>query len=201
MLYMHYPSHLTKLIELLKRLPGVGSKTAERFAFEMLAWSPGILEEIGTVIASLPEKIACCPQCGCLMHEAHCPFCDQSRRDVSIMCVVATARDAFSMERTREYRGLYHVLGGMLSPLDGHGPEGLSVPALVRRMQELQVKELIIALDSTLEGDATALYLKQQLEPLAIRTSRLAFGLPMGSSLDYVDGDTLARSLSGRRSF
>lgn len=198
---MHYPPHLIKLIELLKRLPGVGSKSAERFAFEMLTWSPELLSEMGSVIRELPSKITSCVHCGCLMHETRCPFCDQPKRDSSILCVIATARDAFAMEKTREYRGLYHVLGGMLSPIDGYGPEKLSLPALAKRIRELQVKELVVALDSTLEGDATALYLKQELGPLEVRISRLAFGLPMGSSLDYVDGDTLARSLSGRRSF
>jgi recombination protein RecR len=198
---MHYPLHLVKLIELLKRLPGVGSKSAERFAFEMLTWSPDLLSEMGATIDTLPAKISHCGQCGCLMQEAYCPFCDNAKRDTSVICVIASPRDAFAMERTREYRGLYHVLGGMLSPIHGQGPDSLSVPALAKRMKALQVKELVIALDSTLEGDATALYLKQELDSLAVQISRLAFGLPMGSSLDYVDGDTLARALSGRRSF
>lgn len=198
---MHYPLHLIKLIELLKGLPGVGSKSAERFAFEMLTWTPERLAEMGTVIQELPTAIQCCQQCGCLMDEMRCFFCNNARRDTSLLCAIATARDAFAMERTREYRGLYHVLGGTLSPLNGQGPEHLTVPALAQRITALQVKEVVIALDSTLEGDATSLYLKQELEPLGVRISRLAFGLPMGSSLDYVDGDTLARSFSGRRSF
>lgn len=188
-------------MELLKGLPGVGSKSAERYAFEMLNWSPERLGELGAIIQELPTAIKCCGQCGCLMDETRCPFCDSARRDTTLLCAIATARDAFAMEKTREYRGLYHVLGGTLSPLNGQGPEHLSVPALAQRIATLQVKELVIALDSTLEGDATALFLKQELEPLGVRISRLAFGLPMGSSLDYVDGDTLARSFSGRRSF
>lgn len=198
---MFYPLHLIKLIELLKHLPGVGTKSAERFAFEMLTWSPDLLKEIGEVISQFPSKVVSCPSCGCLMQDSHCPFCSAPGRDQSVLCVIATPRDAFALEKTREYRGLYHVLGGLLSPIEGRGPETLTISQLVERIEKLRVNELVMALDSTLEGDATALFLKQELEPFGLKISRLAFGLPMGSSLDYVDGDTLARSFAGRRQF
>lgn len=198
---MYYPPHLVKLMEQLKQLPGVGTRSAERFAFEMLTWPNELLSEMGAVISQLPHMVSRCPECGCLMQEARCPFCEDKRRDRALLCVIATPRDAFSMERTREYRGTYHVLGGLLSPIDGRGPEILELPKLVSRIEREQTQELVIALDSTLEGDATALYLKQELAALPLKISRLAFGLPMGSSLDYVDGDTLARSFSGRRQF
>lgn len=198
---LHYPAHLLKLIEMLKCLPGVGTKSAERFAFEMLTWSPELLSDLGETIRLLPTQIKNCARCHCLTQGERCPFCDDERRDRHILCVIASPRDAFSMEKTREYRGLYHVLGGVLSPIDGHGPDLLSVPLLRQRIEELKIQELIIALDSTLEGDATALYLKQELACYPLKISRLAFGLPMGSSLDYVDGDTLARSFLGRRQY
>ena len=198
---MFYPLHLIKLIELLKHFPGVGNKSAERFAFEMLTWSPEHLQEMGKVISQLPSQVISCPCCGCLMQETHCLFCQSPGRDQSVLCVIATPRDAFALEKTREYRGLYHVLGGYLSPIDGKGPESLNLESLIQRVRTLQIQELVMALDSTLEGDATALFLKQEVEPFQLKISRLAFGLPMGSSLDYVDGDTLARSFAGRRQF
>lgn len=198
---MHYPAHLLKLMELLKQLPGVGTKSAERYAFDMLDWSSSQLEATGKAIATLKANITRCDACGCLKNDQRCPFCEDATRDRTLLCVIASPRDAFAMEKTREFRGIYHVLGGLLSPMEGRGPDTLALPQLMRRIQQFQVQELVIALDSTLEGDATALYLKQELEPHSLRISRLAFGLPMGSSIDYVDGDTLARALSGRRQF
>lgn len=200
-IYMRYPDHLLKLIQVLKRFPGVGSKSAERFAFHLLTWSDEQLKELGTVVSSTKEMIRQCDVCGCLMDSEGCFFCQAHQRDQQVMCVIASPRDVFSIEETREYQGIYHVLDGLLSPLDRRGPEHISLPKLKKRLQQLEVKELVIALDSTLEGDATALYIKQELESYPLRISRLAFGLPMGSSLDYVDGGTLARALAGRNHF
>jgi recombination protein RecR len=194
-----YPEHLSKLIQVLKKLPGVGSRSAERFAFHLLKWRPEELQELASAIQEVPKRIKQCPACGCLIGERECFFCD-SRRNSNILCIIASPRDAFSIEETHEYDGLYHVLGGLLSPMNRKGPEHLSLDRLKERIENLGVKEVIIALDSTLEGDATALYLKQEL-PSTLHISRLAFGLPMGSHLDFVDGGTLARAFSGRHQF
>lgn len=198
---MKFPDPLLKLIQVLKRLPGVGNKSAERFAFHMLTLPAEQLSEMGNAIKELKQKLKQCPECGCLMGHEGCPICQLSKRDHELLCVVASPRDIFSIEETQEYRGLYHVLGGLLSPMDNRGPETLTVAKLKERIVQLQVKEVVIALDSTLEGDATSLYLKQELTHFPVRISRLAFGLPMGSALDYVDGGTLARAFLGRSSF
>ncbi len=200
---MRYPPHLLKLIGVLRKLPGVGNKSAERFAFQMLAWTQEQLDEMSHVIRDVPHRLRQCNECGCLMGEEACVFCPPAKRNANVICVIASPRDAFSVEETREYHGLYHVLGGLLSPMEGFHAEKLTIQKLIERINRLQAKEVIIALDSTLEGDATALYLKRELGSLspAVSTSRLAFGLPMGSSLDYVDGGTLARAMSGRATF
>lgn len=199
---MHYPPHLLRLIQVFKRLPGVGSKTAERFAFQLLEWPDLHREELSQTVSQVKEKIRKCDECGCLeeQHEP-CFFCHSPKRDPSTLCVIASPRDIFAIEETREYSGLYHVIGGLLSPLDRRGPEMLSMGRLAERIKKNGVKELIIALDSTLEGDATALYIRKELEPYSLTITRLAFGLPIGSSLDYVDGGTLARALLGRNHF
>ena len=198
---MRYPDHLLKLIQVLKRLPGVGNKSAERFAFHLLTWTDEQLRELGTIVSATKQQLQQCPECGCLMGDEGCLFCSSARRDPSLLCVLASPRDVFSIEETHSFDGRYHVLGGLLSPLERRGPEHLTLGKLKERLMHLQVKEVVIALDSTLEGDATALYLKQELSQYPVQISRLAFGLPMGSSLDYVDGGTLARALSGRGDF
>ncbi|MCB1112191.1 MAG: recombination protein RecR [Chlamydiales bacterium] len=198
---MNYPEHLKSLIANLKRLPGVGNKTAERFAFQMIDWKPHHLQQLADCVKDIPEKIHSCPCCGCLMDADKCLFCHPSRALDGVLCIVASARDVFAIESTHEYHGMYHVLGGHISPMEGIGPEQLNVSTLQSRIENNSVKEIIIALDSTLEGDATALWLKSELEPLTVKVSRLAFGLPMGSSLDYIDGGTLAKAFSGRSLF
>lgn len=195
---MRYPDHLLKLIQVLRRLPGVGNKSAERFAFHLLTWSEEQLRELGETISATKARLQQCEECGCLMGYEGCYFCKASDRDSNVLCIIASPRDVYAMEETNEYRGLYHVLGGLLSPMERRGPEQLSIDALKRRLEKLPVKEVVVAFDSTLEGDATALFLKQELARFGIPVSRLAFGLPMGSSLDYVDGGTLARAFAGR---
>lgn len=198
---MQYPSHLLKLIEVLKKFPGVGNKSAERFAFHLLTWSEEQLQEVGEIISTTKDRLAHCNSCGCLIDGTSCSFCDLSRRDSRQLCIVATPREVFSIESTREYRGLFHVLGGLLSPLHQRGPEKLSLSKLKERIKSLGIQEIVIALDSTLEGDATSLFLREELADFSIQISRLAFGLPMGSSLEYVDGGTLARAFTARNSF
>lgn len=198
---MKYPSHLLKLVEVLRRLPGVGVKSAERFAFDLLTWPKEQLSEMAGVIDTIHDRLKSCIDCGCLAENSDCRFCLDERAISGVLCIVASPRDVFAIEATGEYRGLYHVLGGTLSPLEGIGPEKLHIDSLKNRLSSLILQEVIIAIDSTLEGDATSLYLKQEIEPLGIRVSRLAFGLPIGSSIDYVDGGTLARAFAGRRHF
>lgn len=198
---MHYPPHLLKVINVLKRLPGVGSKSAERYAFHMLGWPQEYLDEMASTLKDIHEKLPQCEECGCLKGEYACPFCTEQRQQSKVICIISCAREAFSIETTGEYKGLYHVLGGLLSPLEGIGPDKLTIAGLKTRIALLKIEEIVIALDSTLEGDATSLYLKQELAPLGVAISRLAFGLPMGSPLDYVDGGTLARAFSGRSKF
>ncbi len=199
---MRYPKHLLKVIEVLKKFPGVGNKSAERFAFHLLGRQNIEIEEMAETLRTLHTMLGKCSECGCLIEKgAPCTFCTEDRQNHGSLCVIATPREAFAIESTREYRGLYHVLGGVLSPIEGKNPESLTIPKLKERIQKFQVKEVVVALDSTLEGDATALYLKRELEPLQVQISRLALGMPMGSSLDYVDGGTLARALSGRSRF
>ena len=196
-----YPFELTQLIAYLKKWPGVGTKTAERFAFQTLSWQDSDLQSLALLLSQLKEKVTHCPECHCLKDQNPCPFCHSDRRNRSQLCIIASARDVYAVEETGIYNGLYHVLGGLLSPMDGKTPEHLHLDQLKNRITTLQIQEIIIALDSTLEGDTTSLFLKEQIQGWGLTVSRLAFGLPMGSSLDFVDGGTLARALTGRQAF
>lgn len=194
-----YPKDLLNLIAHLKKLPSVGRKTAERFAFHLLNWEGKDLHDFAEGIATLKERVQACTECGCLLDGIHCVFCNQEKRDKDIMCLIASPRDVYSIEETGAFQGMYHVLGNLLSPLEGKNPQCLNLPHLENRIKKLEVKELILALDSTLEGDATSLYLRQQFQKSGIEVSRLASGLPLGSSLDFVDEGTLSQALSGRQ--
>ncbi|MBS0603983.1 MAG: recombination protein RecR [Verrucomicrobia bacterium] len=196
-----YPVDLIHLIAFLKKLPGVGTKTAERFAFQLLNWQEAELHTFASLLSHLKEKITHCTECHCLTDSGQCAFCHSPARDKSQLCIIANPRDAYSIDETGAYRGLYHVLGGLLSPIDGKTPEHLNLEHLKKRITSLQAKEIIIALDSTLEGDTTSLFLKEQIQNWGLPVSRLAFGIPIGSSLDFVDGGTLARALTGRQTF
>ena len=192
-----FPEDLLALVAHLKKLPGVGSRTAERFAFEFLPWAPDTLKILGNTLIDLHEKVPPCPRCGCLADPHSCKFCHN--RNTTSLCVLASARDAYAIEETGNYRGLYHVVEHLLSPLDGRHASTFRLDRIEQRRQEHKISELIIAFDSTLEGDATALYLKNHLARPHLAISRLAFGLPVGSSLEYIDGSTLARAFSGRQ--
>lgn len=196
-----YPADLLTLMAFLRKLPGVGSRTAERFAFHLLTWPEEQLRAFGEQLGEIKNRITHCAECHCLMDQQQCAFCDQVRKESAVLCVISSAKDVFALEETKTYRGLYHVLGGLLSPMDGRHPSHLQLDPLKNRITSLAIKEVILAFDSTLEGDATALYLKEELAPLGVTLSRLAFGLPMGSSLDFIDGGTLSRALTGRLSF
>jgi len=195
------PQELLLLIEHLKKLPGVGTKTAERFAFELLGWPGGELQEFGALLQEVQKKIPPCPICGCLTDlSSGCRFC-VPERDHSVLCLVASARDVYAIEETESYPGLYHVVEHLLSPLDGRHASELRLDRIEGRVKQSGVREIVLAFDSTLEGDTTALFLKQQLEKYNLVISRLAFGMPVGSSLEYIDGGTLLRALTGRQKF
>lgn len=196
-----YPSDLVRLIACIKKLPGVGTKTAERFAFKLLNWHPEDLALFSSALASIQHTITRCPLCHCLADAGVCPFCKSPARDASKLCIISSPKDAYAIEELGTYRGLYHVLGALLSPLDDISPEQIGIEALKKRVQHLQPAEIIIALDATLEADATSLFLKEELQQDCAHIFRLAFGIPMGSSLEFVDGGTLARSFAGRQQF
>lgn len=193
-----FPATLSTLITYLRRLSGVGSRTAERFAFEMLSWPQEQIQAFSALLGEIQEDVSPCKICGCLTQKQTCPFCAPSR-DTNSLCILASPKDAYAIEETRSYKGLYHVIEHLLSPLHDRHSHTLRVDRIEERIRAHGIKEVILALDSTLEGDATALYLKAKLEAHSISISRLAFGIPMGSSLDYIDGGTLARALQGRQ--
>jgi recombination protein RecR len=194
---LRFPEELLRLIGHLKKWPGVGARTAERFAFELLSWEESDLKALAVTLDHIKDKVPPCSSCGCLTDRGDCKFCKQ--RDSSLLCIIASARDAYAIEETGHYRGLYHVIEHLLSPLDGRHTSTLKLDRIQRRIEENQTRELIIAFDSTLEGDTTALYLKNHLANPNLSISRLAFGLPVGSSLEHIDTGTLTRSFAGRQ--
>jgi len=194
-----YPEALSRLIDLLQVLPGVGKKSAERFAFHLLKLEEPPLQELGHQIAQLKQSIHFCSECGCIKGENTCYFCESKNRKTDSICIISSAKDAFAIDETGVYHGLYHVIDHLLSPIDGYDEKGLKIDTLLSRIKKWEVKEVIIALDSTLEGDATSLYLKDILSKHLVTVSRLAFGIPIGSSLEFIDEGTLSRALSGRQ--
>ena len=197
-----YPSKLNSLIALLKKLPGVGTKSAERFAFHLLKWEEDELKELGEVIEDIKKNTPICPECRCfLSYDNHCQFCNNPKRNRKALCILSSPKDVYAFENTQSFHGIYHIIDRLLSPMQEIDEDPLHMDRLLEKIQKYQVEELIIALDSTLEGDATALYIKNQLEKFSIKISRLAFGLPIGSSLDFIDEGTLARALIGRQTF
>jgi recombination protein RecR len=190
-----YPKDLIKLISYLKKLPGVGSKTAERFAFEMIEWEDNEIINLANVLAEFKNKIFKCDICGSLKSDNDCVYCDENLRDSSKICIISSIRDIYLLESTNSYKGLYHVLDNLFSPIDGRD---INLEKLKKRIINSDIKEVIIALDSTIEGDATSLFIKEELKELNLDISRLAFGMPIGSSLEYVDEGTLTKALTGR---
>jgi recombination protein RecR len=192
------PRALNNLIDELCRLPGIGEKTAQRLAFFILR-SPAVrVERLAQAIAEIKEKILFCSQCSSITESDPCPLCTDTSRDRSLICVVEDPSDVFLVERTGAYKGVYHVLMGALSPLDGIGPEQLKIDALMTRIDQGGVREVICATNPNMEGEATVLYLAKLLKPRGIRLTRLAHGLPVGGHLEYADEITLSRSLEGR---
>ena len=192
-------SVIDELASELARLPGIGRKTALRLTYHLLKQPVDQCNRLAHALTELKQRIKPCEQCGNLTETALCVFCSDPRRDAALLCVVEDAADIGSIERSGEYRGLYHVLGGRLSPLDGIGPDDLTVGALVHRVTTQTVREVIVATNPSLEGEATALYVQRQLAKSGARVSRIARGLPVGGDLEYADGVTIAQALSARR--
>jgi len=196
-----YPKDLLKLIYYLKKLSGVGSKTAQRFAFEMIKFSDFELNDLANLFKDLKKNVVHCDTCGCLIADESCKFCDISLRDSKKICIVSSFKDVFLLEKTKTYNGFYHILETLISPIDGKEIDEKNILKLKKRIEKYSINEIIIALDSTIEGDATSLYIKEELLDYKVNVSRLAFGLPMGTSLDYIDGTTLSQAFVGRQSF
>jgi len=194
-----FPEPLEHLIAQLSRLPGVGPKTAQRLAFHLLELPRPESENLAAAIIETKDRVLPCPVCGNLSDGGLCRICDDSRRDDSVLCIVADVRDLAALEKTRAFQGRYHVLGGLLSPMDGIGPDELSMTALMQRLRAASFREVIIGTGSDVKGEATALYLSRVIAPLGIKVTRLASGLPMGADLEYADELTLARAVEGRR--
>lgn len=189
---------LQRLVDELARLPGVGRKSAQRMAFHLLSVDDTDARRLGQAILDLRDQVRHCSRCFNVTASEECAICRDVRRDTSVLCVVERPQDIVVVERTQEFRGRYHVLGGSLSPINGIGPEQLRIPELRRRIPAESVTELIIATNPTVEGDATAMYLARELKPAGVRVTRLASGLPVGGDLDYADELTLGRALAGR---
>lgn len=189
---------LTELINQFERLPGVGKKTAQRLAFSILEQPLERAEKFAEALVNAKKKIHFCKCCQGLTDRGICNICDDPIRDKSIICVVAEPKDIFVFEKTREFRGLYHVLHGLISPLDGIGPDQLRIKELMTRLSDNTVTEIIMATNPTVDGEATASYISRLVKPMGIKVTRLAYGIPVGGDLEYADEFTLARALEGR---
>ena len=194
-----FPASLENLIDGFASLPGIGRKSAQRLAFHILSLPAGEAERFANAVLEAREKVHTCPICQNLTEEELCPICSSDRRDKSVVCVVSEPRDVLSIERSREYNGLYHVLHGALSPMNRIGPEDLRIRELLARMADGEIREVIMATNPDTEGDATAMYISRLLKPLEVKVTRLGFGVPVGGNLEYADDATLLRALEGRR--
>ena len=190
---------LIRLQESLAKLPSVGKKSAERMAYAMLEMDDEDLKEFSDAIKELKEKIHYCPVCGNITEDEECEICHDTNRDRSTLMVVSSPKDVMAFENAEGYRGLYHVLGGIISLSKGKGIEDLNIPSLLKRVDSGEIKEIIIATNPTVDGETTALYLAKLLENKGVNVTRLAYGLPMGGNLDYADALTLAKAIEGRR--
>jgi recombination protein RecR len=196
-----YEGIIQDLIDELGRLPGVGPKSAQRIAFHIIQSDRVDVTRLAEVLKTVKERVKFCSICGNISEEELCKICRDSRRDKASICVVEESKDVLAIEKTREFKGTYHVLGGAISPIDGVGPENLRIKELMTRLAETTIGEVIIATDPNLEGEATATYLTRLIKPLGVKVSRLASGLPVGGDLEYADEITLGRAFEGRRSY
>ena len=196
-----YEGIIQDLIDELGRLPGVGPKSAQRIAFHIIQSDRVDVTRLAEVLKTVKERVKFCTICGNISEEELCKICRDPRRDKTSICVVEESKDVLAIEKTREFKGSYHVLGGAISPIDGVGPENLRIKELMTRLAETTISEVIIATDPNLEGEATATYLTRLIKPLGVKVSRLASGLPVGGDLEYADEITLGRAFEGRRSY
>ena len=196
-----YEGIIQDLIDELGRLPGVGPKSAQRIAFHIIQSDRVDVSRLAEILKTVKERVKFCTTCGNISEEELCRICKDPRRDNSSICVVEESKDVLAIEKTREFKGKYHVLGGAISPIDGIGPENLRIKELMTRLAQTQINEVIIATDPNLEGEATATYLTRLIKPFGVKVSRLASGLPVGGDLEYADEITLGRAFEGRRSY
>ncbi|GAA3213627.1 recombination mediator RecR [Actinocorallia longicatena] len=194
-----YEGVVQNLIDELGRLPGVGPKGAQRIAFHLLNADPADVNRLADALREMKDKVRFCKTCGNVAEDTECRICRDVRRDRAVICVVEESKDVVAIEKTREFRGTYHVLGGAISPIEGIGPEDLRVRELMQRLADGEVTELILATDPNLEGEATATYLARLVKPMNLKVTRLASGLPVGGDLEYADEVTLGRAFEGRR--
>ena len=195
----YFPAPLEKLVEQFARLPGIGSKSAQRLAFHVLNLPQDQARAFADAILDAKKSVTCCPVCQNFTAGGLCPICASPKRDGSTICVVADPRDVAAMERMNDYHGLYHVLHGTLSPMDGIGPDDIHIKELMTRLQTEPVSEVILATNPDIEGEATATYIARLIKPMGIKCTRIAHGVPVGSDLEYADEVTLLRALEGRR--
>ena len=195
----YFPAPLEKLTEQFAKLPGIGRKSAQRLAFHVLGMTEGEAEEFANAILDAKRSVTCCPVCQNFSAGGLCPICASPKRDSATICVVADPRDVAAMERSREYRGRYHVLHGVLSPMNPVGPDDLAIKPLLERVSQGGVEEVIMATNPDTEGEATAMYLSRLLKPFGVKVTRLAYGIPVGGHLEFADDATLMRALEGRR--
>ncbi len=194
-----FPPSLENLIDKFAALPGIGKKSAQRLAFHVLSLPEGEAQSFAAAILEAKSSVHCCPVCQNLTDGELCSVCDDSCRDKSIICVVAEPRDVLSFERSREFKGVYHVLHGVMSPMNHIGPDDLKISELITRVADGEVREVIMATNPDTEGDTTAMYISRLIKPFNVKVSRLAYGIPVGSNLEYADEATLTRALEGRR--
>jgi len=193
------PGVIARLMSELGKLPGIGPKSAQRIAFHLLSVEPPDIDRLTAALGRVRDGVTFCAVCGNVSDHERCRICSDPRRDGSLVCVVEEPKDVQAVERTREFRGRYHVLGGAISPIEGVGPDDLRIRELMKRLADGEVTELILATDPNLEGEATATYLAKLIKPLGVRVTRIASGVPIGGELEYVDQVTLSRALDGRR--
>ena len=194
-----YAKPLSNLISELSKLPGIGGKSAQRLAFHILSLSDEQAKGLADAIVSAKTNMKFCPVCGNLTDTEPCAICSDTSRDKSVICVVESPRDVYAMERIREFNGVYHVLNGVISPMDGVGPEDINLRSLIVRLQNDDVRELILATNPNIEGEATAMYIARLVKPAGIKVTRIAHGIPVGGDLEYADEVTLSKALEGRR--
>lgn len=195
---MHYPEPISKLIDSFMKLPGIGPKTAQRLAFHTLDMKEDDVVKFAKALVDVKRELTYCSICGHITEKDPCYICEDKQRDRSIICVVEDDKDVIAMEKMREYKGLYHVLHGSISPMDGIGPEDINIPTLIDRLKDEEVKELILAMNPNLEGESTAMYISRLVKPIGIKVTRLAQGLSVGGDLEYADEVTLSKAIAGR---